>query len=214
MSWRRIFLGCVFVGAAAWCSIDFAPAQEHPAPAAGSAAAAHPAAEKKGGAGPLVIDPDLAIFSFIVFIGLLIVLRKFAWGPIIKSLDAREHNIAEHIAQAQRNHEEARKVLAEYEQRLSAAAAEVRALMEEARRDAEHAKQAILAEAKAGADAERVRALRDIESAADQAMESLAKRSAELAIDLAGKILQTKLSKDDHARLIQEAMAKFPANVN
>jgi F-type H+-transporting ATPase subunit b len=163
---------------------------------------------------PLSVDPDLALWTLIIFLILLAVLGKFAWGPIIQSLEAREHGIAEHIAQAQRNHEEARRVLAEYEQKLAAAAAEVRALMEEARRDAEQAKQGILADAKTGADAERVRALRDIESAADQAMESLAKRSADLAVDLAGKILQTKLSKDEHARLIQEAMSKFPTNVN
>ena len=82
--------------------------------------------------------------------------------------------------------------------------------MEEARRDAEHTKQAILAEAKAGAEAERNRALQDIETATDQALKSLAERSAELAVELAGKILQSKLSAADHARLIQEAMAKFP----
>ena len=64
--------------------------------------------------------------------------------------------------------------------------------------------------AKAGADAERVRALRDIESAADAAVKSLAERSTELAVELAGKIVQSKLTKDDHARLIEEAMAKFP----
>jgi F-type H+-transporting ATPase subunit b len=83
-------------------------------------------------------------------------------------------------------------------------------LLEEARRDAEHTKQSILAEAKAGAEAERARALHDIESATDAALKTLAERSAELAIDLAGKILQTKLTPDDHQRLIQEAMAKFP----
>ncbi len=84
-------------------------------------------------------------------------------------------------------------------------------MMEHARRDAEHAKQAILAEAKTAAEAERSRALHDIDAAADQAMESLAERAAQLAVDLAGKILQSKLNQADHARLIEEAMAKLPA---
>ncbi len=210
MSWRQLWFGCVIVGAVGCFSTDPVQAQEH-----SSAAAEHPAsAKKQGGVGPLVIDPDLAIFTFVVFVILLVVLKKFAWGPIIQSLEAREHNIAEHIAQAERNHQEAKTVLAQYEQRLAAAALEVRELLEEARRDAEKTKQSILAEAKSSAEAERARALRDIEAAADQAMESLARHSAQLAVDLAGKILQTKLSKDDHARLIQEAMAKFPANAS
>ena len=98
------------------------------------------------------------------------------------------------------------------EKKLAGAAKEVRDLLDEARRDAEHTKQEILTEAKAGADAERARALRDIEAAADAAVKSLAERSTELAVELAGKIVQTKLNKDDHARLIEEAMAKFPAS--
>jgi F-type H+-transporting ATPase subunit b len=161
---------------------------------------------------PLSFDPDLAIFTFIVFVILLVVLRKFAWGPIMQALERREHNIAEHISQAERNHEQARLLLAEYEQRLAAASNEVRELLDEARRDAEVTKQSILAEARQGAEAEKARALRDIESATDAALESLAKRSSQLAVDLAGKIVGAQLTKDDHARLIQDAVAKFPAS--
>src|SRR4029079_16051213 len=161
---------------------------------------------------PLSVDPDLAIWTLIVFVVLLLVLKKFAWGPILSGLESRERGIADHISQAERNHEEAKKLLLSYEQKLAAAAAEVREMMEEARRNAEHAKQDILAEAKAGAEGERARAVRDIEAATDQAMETLANRSAELAVELAGKILQSKLTPADHARLIQEAMATSPAS--
>lgn len=163
---------------------------------------------------PLSVDPDLAVWTFVVFIVLLVVLKKFAWGPILHALEGREHGIAEHIAQAERNHDEAKRVLAQYEQKLTLAANEVRDLMEQARKDAEQAKQAILADAKAGAEAERVRSLRDIEAATDQAMESLAARSAQLAVELAGKILGSELNKDSHAKLIQDAIAKFPAQTS
>jgi F-type H+-transporting ATPase subunit b len=165
-----------------------------------------------GSTDPLEVAPDLAIFTFVVFVILLVVLRKFAWGPIMEALERREHNVAEHIAQAERNHEQARALLAEYEQKLSGAANEVRELLEEARRDAEGTKQTILAEARQGAEAEKARALRDIESATDAALETIAKRSTDLAVDLAGKIVGAKLTKDGHARLIQEAVAKFPAS--
>ena len=134
---------------------------------------------------PLSADPDLALFTLLVFVILLIVLGKFAWKPIIEALERREQGIADHIAEAERNHNEAKALLAQYEQKLALAA-------------------------KAGAEAERARALHEIESATDAALKSLAERSAELAIDLAGKILQTKLTPADHQRLIQDAMAKFP----
>jgi F-type H+-transporting ATPase subunit b len=159
---------------------------------------------------PLSVDPDLALWTVVVFVVLLLVLRKFAWGPILHALEGREQNIANHIAQAERNHEEAKRLLAQYEQKLAGATGEIRALMEEARREAEHAKQQILAEAKAGAEAERARSLHEIEAATDAALKTLAERSAQMAVELAGKILQSRLSTADHARLIEEAMAKFP----
>lgn len=209
---------CVALGfAALGFSVQLATAQdvekavEHAAEEVHHAATTDPS-HGGGSTDPLSVDPDLAIFTFIVFVILLIVLRKFAWGPIMEALERREHNVAEHIAQAERNHEQARQLLVEYEQRLSGAANEVRELLEEARRDAEGTKQSILAEARQGAEAEKARALRDIESATDAALETIAKRSADLAVDLAGKIVGAKLSKDEHARLIQDAVAKFPAS--
>jgi F-type H+-transporting ATPase subunit b len=161
-------------------------------------------------ADPTEISLDLATFTFVVFLLLLAILWKFAWGPISAALEKREHSIAEHIAATQRAYDEAKQTLAAHEAKLAGAAAEVRELIEEARRDAEVTKQQILAEAKSGADAERQRALRDIEAATDSALKSLAERSATLAVELAGKIVQSKLSADEHSRLIQDALARFP----
>ena len=159
---------------------------------------------------PLSVDPDLAIWTVVVFVVLLIVLKKFAWRPILDALESREHNIHESIAAAERSHEEAKAMLAEYERKLTSAADEVRAMLEEARRDAEHTKQQILVEAKAGADAERARALRDVEAATDAALKLIGERGANLAVELAGKIVGAKLSAADHSRLISEAVTKFP----
>jgi F-type H+-transporting ATPase subunit b len=191
------------------CRAPLAQAAHEDQPAAEAGAAAHAGGEQAE-ADPLSFDPDLAVWTIFVFVVLLLVLWRFAWGPISKGLELREQTIAEHIAAVERAHEDAKRLLAEHERKLAGAADEVRALMEEARRNAEHAKQEILTEAKASADAERKRALHDIEAATDQALKSLAERSADLAVELAGKIVQSKLSASDHTRLIQEAVARFP----
>ena len=86
---------------------------------------------------PLVVDPDLAIWTFLVFLVLLAVLWKFAWGPIAAALDLREQKIADNIAAAEQCNEEAKKLLADYEAKLAAARDEVRGILDEARRDAE-----------------------------------------------------------------------------
>jgi F-type H+-transporting ATPase subunit b len=163
-----------------------------------------------GNTNPMSFDPDLAIFTALNFLILLAVLWKFAWGPIAAGLDRREQGIADNIAAAQATHEQAKLLLADYERKLTAAQGEVRGIMEEARRDAEHTQSEILAKARADARAERDRALREIEMATDQALKELAERSTNLAVDLAGKIVQAQLQPSDHARLIEQAMASFP----
>jgi F-type H+-transporting ATPase subunit b len=168
------------------------------------------ASEGEAPPNPLKFDPDLAVFTGIVFLLLLGVLYKFAWGPISAALDQREKNIADQIAAAESANDEAKRMLAEYEARLAKAAEEVRRILDEARRDAEHTQQEILAKARADAGTEIDRARREIGTAKDQAIKELAETSANLAVDLAGRIVRANLSVQDHARLIEEAMASFP----
>ena len=102
--------------------------------------------------------------------------------------------------------------LAEYEKKLAGAANEVRLMLDEARRNAEQAKQEIIAEAKAAAQLEQQRGVREVRTAMDQALKEISERSTNLAVELAGKIVQAQLKPADHARLVQEAMTKFTAN--
>ena len=90
----------------------------------GDASGGHGEGEHGEGAGnPLPVDPDLAIATFIIFLLLMAILWKFAWGPIRDALDSREKGIAGQLAEAARSNEEARRMLAEHEQRLAGAAA-------------------------------------------------------------------------------------------
>ena len=66
---------------------------------------------------PLTIDPDLAIFTGIIFLCLLAVLTIFAWKPLMAALDQRERSIADMIADAKRGNEEAAQKLQQYEQK-------------------------------------------------------------------------------------------------
>ena len=159
---------------------------------------------------PGEIKKDLAIFSAIVFLLLVVILRKFAWGPIAAGLEKREGHIAGEIDAAERANLEAKRLLAEYQKKLEAAQVEVRALLDEARRDAEHTKQEIVAQARAEASLEADRAKREIDTAKDQAMRELAEVAVTQALSLAGKLLQDTLKPTDHARLIDESLAKFP----
>ena len=164
-----------------------------------------------GNTNPLSVDPDLMVFTGIIFCLLLAVLSKFAWGPIRDSLDQREKGIEEQIAEAHRSNEEARRLLAEHEEKVSKASEEVREMLDQARRDAESQKANILAEAEAAAKAEKDRAVREIHAAKNNALEQLAESSVDQALGLAGSIVGQKLEKQDHARLIQDALKQIPS---
>ena len=101
---------------------------------------------------PAWFQTDLALWTLAVFAVLLFLLTKFAWKPIMEGIEKREQGIADTIAATHRAHDDARQMLASYERRLAEASDEVRGLLEEARRDAEATKQAIVTEARKAAD--------------------------------------------------------------
>lgn len=187
--------------------VEHAAAQEH------STAASYPDGAHDHGGGeaespnPLRIDPDLAIWTLVVFVVLLLVLRLVAWGPITEALQKRENSIAGEIAAAGAKHEEAKRLLAAHELKLASAADQIRELLEEARRDAEHTKQEIVAEAKSAANAERQRAVREVEIARDTALKQLAETSANMAVSLASSAVRQNLTAEQQSRIVRESLS-------
>lgn len=152
---------------------------------------------------------DLGLFTLIVFLGLLAVLTKFAWKPIMEGLDAREKSISDSIESAAKAKEEAESNLKQYQEKLAGAHDEAAAVLAEARQDAVSAKDRILAEANEEAVRTRDRAMADIEAAKSAAVQELAESSANSAVELAGSIVGRSLQKDDHAKLIEESLKRF-----
>ena len=152
---------------------------------------------------------DLAIATFVVFILLLVILTKFAWGPISRALDQREETIARQIEEARLAAEKAAHQLREYEARLAAATDEARQIVGQSRKDAEVAKDKIMAEARELAAKERERAVAEITSAKNQALAEIAQKSVQTAVSLAGKIIRREIKPQDHEALIGDALGQF-----
>jgi F-type H+-transporting ATPase subunit b len=156
-------------------------------------------------------DPrfDMAIYSFLVFLILLAVLYKFAWGPIAAALEQREETIARQIEEAKQAAEKGAQHLREYEARLAAATDEARQIVAQSRKDAEAAKDKIVAEARDAAGKERERAVAEITSAKNQALDEIAKKSVQTAISLASKVIRREVKPQEHEGLISEALSEF-----
>ena len=155
---------------------------------------------------PGSIATDMAIYTLLVFILMVIILRVAAWNPIKKALEDREQGIIDHIADARRSAEKAERLLEEYEAKIAAAAQEANEIVAEGRRDAEATKDRIVKEAEDAAIAERDRALNDIEIAKNAALQDVAEKSADIAVALAGTIVNKELNAADHQALIKETL--------
>jgi F-type H+-transporting ATPase subunit b len=186
------------------------------APCRGDAAEGQDAHDHIGHAGGVNTDPaevrtDLGIWSFVVFLILLAILWKWAWGPIVTALDAREKHIHNEIAEAEAANAEAKRILAEHEKKMAEVQNEVRAILDEARRDAQHTQQEIMKQAQGEAQATRDRAVREIEQARDQALQELFHRAADAATEMASQIVHRSLNPQDHRDLVAKAMKELPS---
>lgn len=190
------------------------PTAEHAAetakPAAGHAGGdAH--GESAGSQNPLELKFPLAVATFIVFVLLLLVLWKTAWGPLSKALDERERQQEETVSQAEHARAESERLLAEHRALIAQAQDQVRGILEEARRDADATANDIIQKAQAEAEASRNRAERDIVQARDQALAEIWTRTADLAVTVAGKVLSREIGPDEQRRLVAAATNELPS---
>jgi F-type H+-transporting ATPase subunit b len=172
---------------------------------------AHAADDPHGGGGGSLLVPNFYVAgaTIAVFVLLLIVLSKTAWKPILAGLRAREQGIRDQIEGAEKANAAAKALLADYEARLAHVNDEARAILEEGRKDANLLKAKIETDAKAEAQRERERAVRDIELARQQALKDIYDQVATLSTDIAGKILQQRLDPASHRRLVDDAVASY-----
>ena len=158
---------------------------------------------------PLDFKSDLALWSVVTFVVFLLVLTKFAWKPLIEGLDKREAQVRQDLADAEAARVKAEQLLAEHEEKLAKAQDDVREIVAEGRRDAEHARQEMLSQAQQDAEATRQRAVEEIERARDEALKEVFNVMAGQVVNATAHVLGRSVTDDDQDRLIQEALAEM-----
>ena len=181
------------------------------AAAAGFLGAVTPVIASEGAAKPTLFTGDLGniLWSLLTFAAVLVVLGKFAWGPILGALKSREDFIRDSLEQAKKDREEAKAHLAQYSEKIEAARSEASAIVEEGRRDAEVVQREIAENARKDADAMLARAKREIGVATDTAVKNLYSLGAELATSVASRIIRKELDAKEHERLIADSIREL-----
>jgi F-type H+-transporting ATPase subunit b len=159
-----------------------------------------------------IFDPSqlgLGIWTVVVFVVLLLVLKKYAWGPMLDALRRREESIRGAVEEAKVARAEMERLRADFEARMAEANAQIPKMMAEARRHAEELSAEMRAKAQADIQADRQRLRREIDTAKDQAMQELSSHVARLATLISGKALGRSVSEEDHRRLTDEALTEL-----
>ena len=150
---------------------------------------------------------SLIFWEIISFAILLFILAKYAFPPILHTLDERERKIRESIESAERRSAEAERRMAEYEAKMKASQKEAEEMIAQAKARAQQMKEDN--ERQLSADAERIKATaaREIEQERRKAVDDVRRYAGELALQVAGKVLERSLTDADHKRLADESLA-------
>ncbi len=173
-------------------------------------ALAAPARASGGGEGGVEFgNLGQTLAAVLVFLVLFLILRKFAWRPILEQLRQRETAIAESLTSAEQRERAAQAMLAEYQAKMEKIEEEARQVLARSRQDGLAAKEEFLAEAREEARKLSEEQRRDIERAKQDALRQLYETTAQLAADMAGAVLARRLSPEDQRRIIAQSMADF-----
>ncbi|MBN2211455.1 MAG: F0F1 ATP synthase subunit B [Sedimentisphaerales bacterium] len=154
-------------------------------------------------------DMVLSVLTLVVFVILLAVLFKFAWKPLLANLQQREDNIRRAIESADAAQAEAKASMEEYKNKLAEARRQAQEMVAQAQRDAETTAKKLEEAAQAQAEQLRRQAQDDIARSTQQALEALQARTADLAADLAGKVLKRTLNDEEHRDLIRQSLSEM-----
>lgn len=155
------------------------------------------------------ISPGLFIWSALTFILLVLLLYKFAFGPLMQMQQKRQAEIREAIATSERLREEARALLDDYKQQLSNARVESEEIIERARKVGESAKAELVQEAKDQSERILEKAHEQIERDTNSALAQIRGKVADLTLAATEKVTRRSLTGEDDLRLIREALAEI-----
>jgi F-type H+-transporting ATPase subunit b len=153
----------------------------------------------------------LMFWTLIIFIGLMFVLTKFAYRPLLEAVEAREAALEAAIAGAQRDREAAAKLLAEQTAALDHARAEAQRFIADGRATSETLKASMLQETKAQQQEMLDRARRELEGEKVRAIAELRREAVDLALAGASKVIAKNMDDAANRKLVEEFLASIPA---
>jgi len=150
------------------------------------------------------VKPGLIIWTWITFLIVLVILKKFAWGPLLSAVDSREKNIVNAIESAKRERIEAEKLLVEQKTTIIQARQEAAEQVRKTQADMEKLREELMAKARKESEELKADARRSIEEERTKAVNELKVEAVKLSIQVAEKLLAERLDDAKHQQLAQQ----------
>lgn len=167
------------------------------------------AATEEPSGGLIDVVPGLMIWTLICFAITFFVLKRFAFGPIQKTIDERRERIRAAVDEADRARQEARELLEQHRQLVAEAKHEAAAILADARKVGD----AQIERSKEEAEGERLRRLeetkRQIEAETRRSIEAIRSEIADLTLEATARVTGKVLDAEDQRRLIDEAISEL-----
>ncbi|MBI5401941.1 MAG: F0F1 ATP synthase subunit B [Ignavibacteriae bacterium] len=160
----------------------------------------------------LAVNPGLIIWTIIIFVLLLILLKKIAWGPLIKALHSREDSIKTSIENAEKQNKDAQELLEQNKKALSEANMAAQKVINEGREMAVKLRDDIVN--KANEESRKIvdQAKQEIEQQKITALQQIKEEISDLAIKAAEKILNETLDEKKQKKIVEDFINRIPKN--
>ena len=142
-----------------------------------------------------------------LFIQMLLI-KKFLFKPIREVLEKRKAKADSVISEAAKTREEAEAMKAEYEENIAAARDKASDILANAQKTATLKSEEIIREASEAAVSMKAKAERDIEQENRKAVNEIKDEIGNMAMEIAGKVIEREISEEDHTKLIDEFIEK------
>lgn len=162
----------------------------------------------------LVLNADLkfnggdVLATVLIFAILMLLLKKFAWGPLMGIMQQREELVSSEIDAAEKARKESAQLLEEQKALLKEAQTEAQKIVESAKKQGELQKEEIVSAARAEATRLKDSAVREIETEKEKAIAAVRDEVVSLSVLAASKVLEKEISEADNSALIKETIAK------
>ncbi len=142
------------------------------------------------------------IWTWVVFLALLYLLKKYAWPQIVGAVEAREKRLAEQIAETARLQEEAKRLVEQNQKALADARGVAAGMLADVKAQAERDRTAAMEKTKAEQDDLIARARREINSERDRAIGDLRREAVDLSLAAASKLVGERLDTEADRKLV------------